>query len=76
MENQDIIMENEVVEMAEEFTTASSGNGMKLFGGAVIAGALGFGIYKLVKKVKAKKEQQSAPVDCYDLDGECVDEVE
>ena len=77
MENTEI-MSNEVMEVAEEFVPAGSGNGFKIVGGvALLVGAI-YGGYKLVTKIKAKKEQKAneAKVVNFTVVGESVDEIE
>ena len=75
MEERNII-ENEVVETAEEIVQNSgSGIGGKLLGGALVAG-LAFAGYKLIKKFKANKESDEyVQVDSdYDEDEDVIDE--
>lgn len=61
MENTEIMTNNEVVEAAEEIVSVGSGNGLKFIGGGVVIAAIGYGVYRLIKKIKAKKaEQQDA----------------
>lgn len=75
MENTEIMRNDEVVEAAEEIVSASSGNGLKILGGGVIITAIGFGIYKLVKKIKSKKSEQkdAVPTEDYDLNENVVE---
>lgn len=54
MENMTETMTNEVMEVAEETTTSGSKLGLGALIGAAVIG-LGFGGYKLIKKLKAKK---------------------
>ena len=59
MENTEIIMNEEVMDVMDDCVTTSSGNGMKIFGGLLLAGGAAFGLYKLIsKKIKSKKEQE------------------
>lgn len=78
MENTEIMTNNEVLEVAEEFVDAGSGKGLKLVGGAVLLGGLIFGGYKLIKKLKAKKDQAMiCDADCNsEVVDDCVSEVE
>lgn len=55
MENTEI-MTNEVMEVTPEFTESGSKIGLVAIIGAAVVG-LGFGGYKLYKKLKAKKNQ-------------------
>ena len=59
------IMTNEVIDVIDEveLEPVKSGNGLKVLGGAAILGAIGFGVYKLVKKLKKKKEDQGVVID-------------
>lgn len=56
MENTEIMVNDEVMEAAEDFVPTGSGNALKAIGvGLAIVGAI-YGGYKLIKKLKAKKE--------------------
>ena len=57
MENTEIMVNEEVMETAEEFVSRGSGNGLKILGGGVVIAAIGYGVYRLVKKIKAKKAE-------------------
>lgn len=77
MENQEIMTNNEVVEAAEEIVEVGSGSGLKLVGGALIIAGLAYGGYRLIKKLKAKKDQTDV-IDMVDsTENECdvVDET-
>lgn len=60
---QEIIMNDEVIEAAEEIATAETGKGLKIAGGVALATLVGFIAYKAGKKlvamIKAKKAQQA-----------------
>ena len=77
MENTEI-MNNEVVEVAEEVVPVSSGNGFKVVGGVLAIVGLAYGGYKLVKKLIAKKKEQQDKIPAeYDVsEDECVEELE
>lgn len=76
MEERNII-ENEVVETAEEIVQKSgSGIGGKLLGGALVAG-LAFAGYKLIKKFKSNKEDDYVDASGdYDEDDYVINEEE
>lgn len=76
MEEKNII-ENEVVETAEEIVQKSgSGIGGKLLGGALVAGLV-FAGYKLIKKFKSNKEDDYVDASGdYDEDDYVIDEEE
>lgn len=76
MENTEI-MENEVTEVAEHVAT-SSGNGWKTVGIAGIAVCVAYGGYKLIKKLRNRKQKYADVVeptlkDDEDVCVECVD---
>jgi hypothetical protein len=75
MEEKNIITNEEVVEVAEEFVPASSGNGWKVLGGAVAIAALIYGGRKLWTKIKNKKEQQAEDSVVCDVDAENVEDI-
>lgn len=56
--NEQNIMENEAVEVAEEFVPNGSGIGLKVIGGIAVVVGLTYGACKLYKKLKAKKEHK------------------
>ena len=77
MENQDMVVNNEVIEVAEEVIETGSGNAWKFGIGAVAIVGLGYGIYRIVKKIKANKEQYVT----YELTeenscDECIEEID
>ena len=66
MENENIMENNEVMDVAENVVTSGSGTGLKLVGGAIYVGI------KLFKKLKAKKMKKEDLVDvAYTEDDEC-----
>lgn len=74
MKNQEIMENVEVIELEpEELVSASSGSGLKLVGGALILVGLAYGGYKLIRKWKAKKEQEAIPES---LEAECVETID
>lgn len=77
MENQEIMTNNEVTEVTEEIMEVSSGNGLKLVGGALIIAGLAYGGYRLIKKLKAKKEKTDVVevVDYTEVDCDVVEET-
>lgn len=76
MENQEIMTNNEVVEVAEEVIEAGFGNGLKLVGGTLIIAGLAYGGYRLFKKLKSKKDaaKLDEAVDYVDVECDVVDE--
>lgn len=76
MENQNITMNEEVMEVAEELIPERK-NGMKFVGGSLlavgIAGAI-YGGYRLVKKLKSKKDSKYSEIPEQDEEVyECVE---
>lgn len=78
MNEQNIMENNEVLEVAEEVTNTNSTSGLKIIGGVlVVAGAI-YGGLKLIKKIKAKREESVTvassddfvEVEDYDVDGD------
>lgn len=57
MNEQNIMENNEVIEAAEEVITSKSGLGLKLSLGALAIGGVIYGGMKLLKKFRAKKEE-------------------
>ena len=49
------ITNDEVLEVAEDIVEAGRFTGLKIFGGVVALAGLGYGAYRLIKKLKAKK---------------------
>lgn len=77
MKNQEIMENVEVIEMEpEELVSASSGSGLKLVGGVLILVGLAYGGYKLIRKLKAKKEQEAIPESLEAETVETIDDVE
>lgn len=79
MENKEILTNEEIIEATEELTVDSR-NGFKVFAGIGLAALVGFGAYKLGKriygKIKAKKEATDGyevEVDTFDEDSEDID---
>ena len=72
MEKQDIMVNEEVMEVAEEFT-AGSGNGLKVVGGVLAVVGLAYAGYKLAKRIKAKKVQYGTPEVPVISEDECVE---
>lgn len=76
MEKQDILVNEEVFEAAEEITEAGFGKGLKVTGAVVaVVGAI-YGGYRLVKKLKAKKVQYGTPLVDENQEDKIVVEVE
>lgn len=75
MENTEI-MNNEVVdEVIDEVTIGSSGQGLKIFGGALAIAGIAYGGYRLIKKIRAKKKGDCGVVNITDEDDDYVIEV-
>lgn len=65
METNEIMNNEEVVETVEEIMTETSGNGLKIVGGVVVAVGAGYVLVKKVvipgyKKLKTKLEEKKA----------------
>jgi molybdopterin-binding protein len=79
MENKEIMVNEEVMDAAEELVTIDSGNGLKVAAKIGLAALVGFGIYKVGKhvyaKIKAKKESKMCE-DCIEDLEEDFEEVE
>ena len=73
MENQDMMTNNEVMEVAEEVMETGSCGLLKLGLGAAAIVGLGYGVYRLVKKIKDNKKQY---VPYEELQGDSNDYVE
>lgn len=58
MNEQNIMENNEVMEVAEDVVTSKTGTSLKLAGGALLLGGLVYGGIKLFKKFKARKEEK------------------
>lgn len=57
MNEQNIMENNEVLEVAEEIAKSNSGLGWKIVGGVLVAAGVIYGGLKLKKKIRAKKEE-------------------
>ena len=66
MENQEIMTNNEVLEVAEDLVPTSSGKGLKVFGAVLAVAGLAFGGYKLIKNRKSK-QKYGEPKPCADI---------
>ena len=72
MENNEMI-NDEVVEIAEEIASAGTGRGLKMFGlgaATVVVGGVAykFAVKPLIKKIKNKKEAKAMEFEGEDLD--------
>ena len=78
MEENEIIVTDAEVDEVEDCETESSGNGLKTVGALALTAAIGtglfFGVKKLVKKIKEKKEQKYIEFRHVDDDSESDDE--
>lgn len=76
-ENENIVTDAEVDEV-EDYETESSENGLKTVGALALTAAIGtglfFGVKKLVKKIKEKKEQKYIETHAADENSESDDE--
>lgn len=76
-ENEIVVTEAEPIEV-EVCETESSGNGLKTVGALALTAAIGtglfFGVKKLVKKIKEKKEEKYIASHPVDDDSESDDE--
>lgn len=59
MNNENIMENNEVLEVAEDMVKTKSISGLKLAGGALVLAGIIYGGYKLVRKIKARKEEDT-----------------
>lgn len=66
MNEQNIMENNEVLEVADDMARSNSGLGWKIIGGALIAAGAIYGGLKLRRKIKAKKEEDKKVVDVAD----------
>ena len=62
-------------ETNEEFAPVSSGKGLKIAGGILAAVGLIYGGYKIVSKIKSKKEKGAILIESTESD-ECVEEID
>lgn len=78
MEENEIIVTDAEVDEVEDYETESSGNGLKTVGALALTAAIGtglfFGVKKLVKKIKEKKEQKYIETHAADENSESDDE--
>lgn len=78
MEENEIIVTDAEVDEVEDYETESSGNGLKTVGALALTAAIGtglfFGVKKLVKKLKEKKEQKYIENHAVDENSESDDE--
>lgn len=78
MEENEIIVTDAEVDEVEDYETESSGNGLKTVGALALTAAIGtglfFGVKKLVKKIKEKKEQKYIETHAVDENSESDDE--
>ena len=74
MNDQNMMMNDEVMEVAEVMP-ASSGNGLKVVGGLAVVGGLIYGGYRLIRKLKSKKNDGVIVVRSEDLkESDCDEE--
>lgn len=71
---ENIIMNEEVMEVAEEVVATGSGKGLKILLTTLALGGIVYGAVKVVQKIKAKKEAGAATVPVYDDEGESDEE--
>jgi hypothetical protein len=62
MNEQNMMTNDEVMEVAEVMPT-SSGNGLKVIGGLAVVGGLIYGGYRLIRKLRSKKSDGVIDVD-------------
>lgn len=78
MEENEIVVTDAEVDEVEDYETESSGNGLKTVGALALTAAIGtglfFGVKKLVKKIKEKKEQKYIETHAVDENSESDDE--
>ena len=63
MENENMMENNEVTEVTENYEESNSGLGWKVIGGALATAGAIWGGLKLRKILKAKKEEKTAEVE-------------
>lgn len=61
--NEEIMMTNDEVMDVAEVTTTSSCNGLKVVGGLAVVGGLIYGGYRLIRKLRSKKSDGVINVD-------------
>lgn len=77
MNNENIMENNEVLEVAEDMVKTNSISGLKLAGGALVLAGIIYGGYKLVRKIKARKEEDTIESTNYVVvENDDVEEVE
>lgn len=77
MNNENIMENNEVLEVAEDMVKTKSISGLKLAGGALVLAGIIYGGYKLVRKIKARKEEDTVESTNYVVvENDDVEEVE
>ena len=77
MNNENIMENNEVLEVAEDMVKNNSISGLKLAGGALVLAGIIYGGYKLVRKIKARKEEDTVESTNYVVvENDDVEEVE
>ena len=77
MNNENIMENNEVLEVAEDMVKTNSKSGLKLAGGALVLAGIIYGGYKLVQKIKARKEEDTVESTNYVVvENDDVEEVE
>lgn len=77
MNNENIMENNEVLEVAEDMVKTNSISGLKLAGGALVLAGIIYGGYKLVRKIKARKEEDTVESTNYVVvENDDVEEVE
>lgn len=74
--NENQVIETNAVEEVLDVANESSGKGWFIAGAAVLAGAIAFGAYKLVKAIKAKKEQKAIEASYNEVEDEEIVEAE
>ena len=78
MEENEIVVTDAEVDEVEDYETESSENGLKTVGALALTAAIGtglfFGVKKLVKKIKEKKEQKYIETHAADEISESDDE--
>lgn len=77
MNNENIMENNEVLEVAEDMVKTNSISGLKLAGGALVLAGIIYGGYKLIRKIKARKEEDTVESTNYVVvENDDVEEVE
>lgn len=68
MENKEIMVNDEVIENAEEITAGKSHKGLLVAAGIGAAVLVGVGIYKIVKKVRANAKAKKGDPELIECD--------